>query len=106
MNISEITILKNEIEEIEKIHHLKIFKIIKNNNIKYSENRNGIFINMNSFDKKTINEIKDTLLYIKEQEKHLKDIENLKKEINKDYFNKNNKAVKENLVSLNNNASE
>ena len=41
--------LKNQIESLDKIHHVKIFKILKDNKIKFSENRNGIFINMTSF---------------------------------------------------------
>jgi hypothetical protein len=61
------------------------------NNIKYSENRNGIFVNMNSFDESTIKEIEKSLLYIKNQEKSLQDIETIKEEINKDYFENDNK---------------
>ena len=46
---------------------------------------------MNSFDKNTIKEIEDSLLYIKNQEKNLQDIETIKEEINKDYFENDNK---------------
>ena len=46
---------------------------------------------MNSFDENTIKEIEKTLLYIKNQEKNLQDIENIKEEINKDYFENDNK---------------
>ena len=66
-------------------------KVLIKNNIKYSENRNGIFVNMNSFDENTVNEIKNTLLYITKQEKSLQDIENIEEEINKDYFENDNK---------------
>ena len=83
--------LKNDIEKLDKIHHLKILEIIETNSIKYSENRNGIFINMNSFNAKTVSDIKNELKYIKEQEKNLNDIEKVKKELNKDYFKNNNK---------------
>ena len=70
--------LKNQIECLDKIHHIKILNILKNNSIKYSENRNGIFVNMNSFDNNTIDQINKILLYIKNQEKNLIDIENIK----------------------------
>ena len=46
---------------------------------------------MNSFDNVTIKEIEKTLLYIKNQEKSLQDIETIKEEINKDYFENDNK---------------
>ena len=98
--------LKNEIESIDKIHHIKILKILKNNGIKFSENRNGIFINMNVFNQNTIGDINKTLLYIREQEKNLKDIENIKQELNNDYFLDNNKVLKDNSTNNANNVTE
>lgn len=91
--------LKNQIESLEKIHHIKILDVLKKNSIKYSENRNGIFVNMNSFNKKTINEITNILQYIKNQEKHLMDIETIKEEITKDYFVNDNKDNKNNNIN-------
>jgi len=99
MDTEKLIQLKNQIENLDKIHHVKILKILKDNKIKFSENRNGIFINMISFNEKTIDDIKKTLLYIKEQEKNLKDIESIKKELNKDYFINNNKPIKANNSS-------
>ena len=46
---------------------------------------------MNSFNENTIKDIEKTLSYIKNQEKNLQDIENIKEEINKDYFENDNK---------------
>ena len=45
-DLNNLLLLKNQIENIDKIHHIKILNILKNNNIKYSENRNGIFVNI------------------------------------------------------------
>tara|TARA_X000000368_G_C23044100_1_gene718352 strand:- start:205 stop:522 length:318 start_codon:yes stop_codon:yes gene_type:complete len=103
MNSQSLNNLKYQIENLEKIHHPKILQIIKNNEIKFSENRNGIFINMNSFNEKTINEINKMVLYIKEQEQNLKDTEILKKTLNKDYFetNTSNKLKDNTIVNLN-----
>lgn len=91
MDTAKLVILKEQIENLDAFHHNKILKVLVKNNIKYSENRNGIFVNMNSFDKNTIKEIEDSLLYIKNQEKSLQDIETIKEEINKDYFENDNK---------------
>ena len=49
-------ILEN-IRDLNAFEHQEIFKIIKKYNIKYSENNNGVFINMNKLGKRTINEI-------------------------------------------------
>ena len=86
-----MVVLKEQIENLDVFHHNKILKVLVKNNIKYSENRNGVFVNMNSFDNVTIKEIEKTLLYIKNQEKSLQDIETIKEEINKDYFENDNK---------------
>lgn len=91
MDTGKLVVLKEQIENLDAFHHNKILKVLIKNNIKYSENRNGIFVNMNSFDENTVNEIKKTLLYITKQEKSLQDIENIKEEINKDYFENDNK---------------
>ena len=91
MDTAKLVVLKEQIENLDAFHHNKILKIMVKNNIKYSENRNGIFVNMNSFDNKTVKEIEESLLYIKNQEKNLQDIETIKEEINKDYFENDNK---------------
>lgn len=82
--------LKNKIEELDKIHHPKILQVLINNKIKYSENRNGVFINMNSINKETIDKINVTLLYISEQEKTINDIESIKDDLNNNFFKNNN----------------
>ena len=58
---------------------------------------------MNSFNDKTINEINKMVLYIKEQEQNLKDTENIKKTLNKDFFetNTSNKLKDNTSVNLN-----
>ena len=91
MDQGELIVLKDKIENLEAFHHNKILKVLIKNNIKYSENRNGIFVNMNSFNENTVEEIGNTLLYITKQEKNSKDIETIKEEINKDYFENDNK---------------
>ena len=91
MDSGKLIVLKEQIENLDAFHHNKILKILVKNDIRYSENRNGIFVNMNSFNENTIKDIEKTLSYIKNQEKNLQDIENIKDEINKDYFENDNK---------------
>lgn len=91
MNTIEKNKLKNKIEKLDKIHQTKILEIIMKNNIKYSENRNGIFLNMENLNKKTIREIEKNLEYFQKQEKTLTDIETIKDELNNEYFENGNK---------------
>lgn len=98
-DLNNLLLLKNQIENIDKIHHIKILNILKNNNIKNSENRNGIFVNMTSFDSQTIDNIEKILSYIKTQEKSLIDVETMKLELSKDYFVNDNKDKKNNNIN-------
>tara|TARA_B110001454_G_C12686769_1_gene420511 strand:+ start:448 stop:729 length:282 start_codon:yes stop_codon:yes gene_type:complete len=82
----EIIEIKNKIESLDKIHHIKILQILIKNKIEYSENRNGIFINMNSFNKTTIKALRKTLLYITTQEQTLNDIELMKDTLSNNFF--------------------
>ena len=74
---------KKNIEKLDKCHHKKILDILQKHNINFSENRNGIFINMNLFNKVIINDITKYLNYVKEQEKNLYDVESLKQHFKK-----------------------
>jgi hypothetical protein len=60
-----------KISNLEKHHHVEIFRIIKKNeqNLSFSENSNGCFINMNDIKKETLDEIKTYLNFNQEKEK-------------------------------------
>lgn len=88
VNIEDLKELRQKIDLVDEIHHYKIFEIIKNNSMNYSKNKNGVFINMNQMSKKTLKDIDDYLLYIKKQEKTFSDIEKIKKEFKRDFFDK------------------
>ena len=65
--MEELTALRDNIENLEKHQHLQIVKIIQKNNIDFTENRNGIFLNMKDLNKQTIKEITQYLKYIEIQ---------------------------------------
>lgn len=87
LSIKELIEFKNQIESIDKFHHVKILYILKQYNIPFSENRNGIFVNITNLKKEVIVEIKKILEYIKTQEQQLKDVEQLKNKFKSDFFN-------------------
>ena len=66
-------------------HHIEIAKIFKNNNIKLTENNNGIFIKLNNIPTTVIQQIKNYLLFISSQE-NLINIDENKKEILENKF--------------------
>lgn len=88
VNIEELKELRQKIDTVDEIHHYKIFEIIKNNKMNYSKNKNGVFINMNQMSKETLKDIENYLIYINKQEKTFSDVENIKKEFKRDFFDK------------------
>ena len=53
--------LRDKIQGLDKFHQIEIFRIFKTQKINYTENKNGIFINMNDLNNKTIKIIKKYL---------------------------------------------
>ncbi len=93
MSVDDLNNLKKNIEKIDNSHHIEIFRIFQENNISYSENRNGIFINMNNIPEEVLIKINKFLTYIKTQEQHLDNVEKLKSDYKDNYFNKHNKET-------------
>jgi len=68
--------LKTRIERIDKTEAKELFKIVFKNKIKYTRNKNGIFLNLLACDDLCINEIRCFLDFIDANKKHIIQIEN------------------------------
>ena len=62
INNSFLCDMKKTVENMEE-HHLSIFRLFLKHNVQYSENKNGIFINLTNVDVEIIKELND---YLKE----------------------------------------
>ena len=78
--------LKQRMEALNNSQQLDIVRILLDNNIKFSENSNGIFLNLSNLKESEITEIKKYIQYISDQEENLSTIENMKKEYKKNFF--------------------
>ena len=78
--------LKDRIEVLNQHHQIQILKIITHNNVAYTENKNGAFINLTNVDDVVVSKITEYLSYVDEQESQLKEIENQKTELTKQFF--------------------
>ena len=86
--MTDLHVLKEDIESISKFHQIEILKILKKNaSFALNENKNGVFINMTSVDKTTIDQLKQYLIYVKTQEIQLNEIETEKNTLSNIYFN-------------------
>ena len=76
-NITKLKSLKEKIESLEKTEHQEVLKIIKKYECKYTENNNGVFINMNKLTDNVIEEIQSFLVFSDENNKMLVKRENI-----------------------------
>ena len=98
-SIKKLKDLTKRIENISnyEYYHSKILTIIQNNNMVFSENKNGVFINMNNLNDTCLNEIEKYLTYIDNQNKNIENVEKIKNEFKNDFFHK----VKQNKSDIN-----
>ena len=85
-NIKDKKQLVKDISNLNKIEHIEIFKIFKKDNIKYTENSNGIFINLNKVDDKTLLKVRNFLNFYNNNNKKLNDYTIKRQEIENNYF--------------------
>ena len=64
-NDQDIKNLRDDISLLEDFQQLEILKIFDKNNVKYTTNNNGIFINMKILEESCLNEIYNYLIFIK-----------------------------------------
>jgi len=66
-----------KIQMLSKIEHIEIFKIFKKNNIKYTENSNGIFINFMNIDDSVITSLDKFIKFCYKNKDSLVEKENI-----------------------------
>jgi hypothetical protein len=61
----ELKKLRYEISTLEEFQQIEILKILEKNNVKYTTNKNGIFLNMKLLTPTCLTHFNDYLLFIK-----------------------------------------
>jgi hypothetical protein len=64
-NDLELKNLRDEISNLEDFQQIEILKIVDKNDVKYSNNNNGVFLNMKILDEDCLKEIYNFLEFIK-----------------------------------------
>lgn len=86
MSAVDLKQVKDRIEALNQHHQIQILKIITQNNVVHTENKNGAFINLTNVDDAVIYKITEYLSYVDEQEIQLNEVENQKTELTKQFF--------------------
>ena len=107
--------LVDDINKLSKDEHIEIFKIIRKSTDKYTQNDNGLFVNLQTFDSKLLTEVYKFVLFCKDNIKKLKENEEIIK-IEKEKMmsntktnstnNSNNEYIMEENVNIDNNISD
>lgn len=82
--------LRNSIETLSKEAHIEIFKIIKQENVEFSENKNGIFVNLSLVKDDIIQKLNNHMSYVSAQESIINEIETIKHNVEEEYFTQHN----------------
>ncbi len=81
--------IREKLQKLSKFHQIEVFKILKKHNVKYTENRNGIFVNMNELKSPILTLLNEYLTYVETQQDHLEYIEKKKEQYKQSFFNPN-----------------
>ena len=86
MPLADLKQMKDRVEALNQHHQIQILKIITQDNVGMTENKNGSFINLTNVDDAVISKINNYLSYVDEQETQLNEVENQKTELTKQFF--------------------
>ena len=90
--------LRDKVQNLKKIHQLHILKILMDCDCHYTENANGVFVNMGTLEPNIISSIKKYLEYVNLQEDDLDQFETEKNKY-KDEIEKDNKEKNQYLLN-------
>jgi hypothetical protein len=83
----DLTMMKDKIEKMQPNYHIEIARIlIKEYQISYDENKNGIFINLSHLSQEVIDKMIQFMEYVDLKEKQLEIDEKEKHELKDAYF--------------------
>jgi len=87
MELDNVTQLRNAIQSLDNSKHIEIFKIFKQHDVFYSENKNGIFINLSEVSDEVIVEVRKYIDYICNQERQIEIVEQQKVDLQNTMIN-------------------
>jgi hypothetical protein len=86
MPTTDLKQLKDRIEALNQHHQIQILKIMTQCKVDLTENKNGSFVNLTNINEGVVSKLAEYLRYVDEQETQLKEVENQKTELTKQFF--------------------
>ena len=97
-SMENVEAIKKTIESMNKYHQIEILKILSKNLCKINENKSGVYINLSFVSKETIDEMKEYIEYIKQQEDSINTMETQKDEFKNAFFTEKDNKEEVSLV--------
>ena len=85
-NIGSLKYLRDKVELLTAFHQIEILRILHTNNVTFSENKNGVFVNLTYVSPEIIDKISEYIIYVHKQELQLNEIEEKKIVLSNQYF--------------------
>jgi len=81
-----LKMLRDNIEALPVFHQIEILRILYKNHITFSENKNGIFLNLSYVNLEVIHKISDYVTFVHSQESQMFEFEKKKTTLSNQYF--------------------
>ena len=81
-----LKILRDNVEALPIFHQIEILRILYKNQITFSENKNGVFLNLSYVNLDVIHKISEYVTFIQNQESQMCEFENKKMTLSNQYF--------------------
>ena len=86
VNIDSLKFLRDKVESLTVFHQTEILRILHTNKVTFSENKNGIFVNLTYVSSDVTDIINEYIIYVYKQESQLNEIEEKKIVLSNQYF--------------------
>ena len=86
INIDSLKFLRDKVESLTVFHQTEVLRILQTNKVTFSENKNGIFVNLTYVNSDVIDAINEYIIYVYKQESQLNEIEEKKIVLSNQYF--------------------
>ena len=81
-----LKILRDSIEALPIFHQIEILRILYKNHITFSENKNGVFLNLSYVNLDVIHKISEYVTFVQNQESQMCEFEKKKMTLSNQYF--------------------
>jgi hypothetical protein len=81
-----LKILRDNIEALPVFHQIEVLRILYKNHITFSENKNGVFLNLSYVNLEVIHKISEYVTFVQNQESQMCEFEKKKMTLSNQYF--------------------